>query len=384
MFGIDNLKISLTFSPFLFFLAIIFFVAFTIFIYRFTVPDISNAKKVFLIVVRSLTLSLVLLSIFEPTLTLIKRNVLKPITLFFIDNSKSILVDDGSEKDKMILNVVKQLEQNDLIKNTHLKTFGSKVSQLSSDSLNNISFTEGSTNFSNIFKTITDNTNNISSVVILSDGVITDGINPIYSAEKVGIPVFTMGIGDTAKLRDIEIKSVLYNEFIYAETSTSLTAAIINNGFANRNVSLSFYENDVLLEQQNIQLSVDGIQNVRLTYTPKTSGEKKLTLALSNLEGERTKANNRKVFYLNVLSNKVKVLLLAGNPSSDLSFIKNTLLTDNNLSVNSITQIGVNKYLEKNNREKLLDSADVLIFIGFPSKETSQDLLNKTASLNFR
>ena len=119
----------------------------------------------------------------------------------------------------------------------------------------------------------------------------------------------------------------------------------------------------------------DGVQNIQLNYTPKTSGEKKLAFALSTLEGEYSKANNRKVFYINVLSNKVKVLLLAGSPSSDLSFIKNTLLTDNNLSVNSITQIGINKFLEKNNREKFLDSADVLMLIGFPSKETSQELI---------
>ena len=381
MFGIDNLKLSLTFSPFLFFLVIILVIGFTIFVYRYTVPNISRLKKVLLVVVRSLTLALLLLAIFEPTLTIIKKNILRPITLFFVDNSRSILVNDGSDKDKKILNIVNELKQTDLIRNTYLNSFGSRITELNSDSLEKISFKEGSTNFSNIFENIANDKNNVSAAVILSDGVITDGSNPIYAAEKIGIPVFTVGFGDTTKRKDMAIKNVLYNEFIYAETPTTLTSAIVNEGFANRTIDLSFYEHDLLLHQQNITLSSDGIQTIQLSYTPKTSGEKKLALSLSGIEGEYSKANNRKVFYINVLSNKVKVLLLAGSPSSDLSFIINTLLTDNNLSVNSITQIGNNKYLEKNNREKLLDSVDVLVLIGFPSKETSPELLNKTASL---
>ena len=243
-------------------------------------------------------------------------------------------------KSKKILNVIDELKQTDLIRNTLLKSFGTKIVEINSDSLDKISFKEGSTNFSNIFENIANDKNNVSAAVILSDGVITDGSNPIYMAEKSGIPIYTVGVGDTAKRKDVEIKNVIYNEFIYAETPTALTAAIVNDGFANRTVNLSFYENDLLLQQQNITLSPDGIQNIQLNYTPKTSGEKKLAISLSGIEGEYSKANNRKVFYINVLSNKVKVLLLAGSPSSDLSFIKNTLLTDNNLSVNSITQIG--------------------------------------------
>jgi hypothetical protein len=381
MFGIDNLKLTLTFNPFLFILAIILFIGFTVFIYRYTVPQISRTKKILLIIARTLSLALLLLTIFEPTLTIINKNILKPITLFFIDNSKSIAVDDGFDKSNKILNVIDELKQTDLIRNALLKSFGTKIVELSSDSLDKISFNEGSTNFSNIFENITNDKNNVSAAVILSDGMITDGSNPIYMAEKSGLPIYTVGVGDTAKRKDMEIKNVIYNEFIYAETPTTLTATIVNEGFANRTVNLSFYENDLLLQQQNITLSPDGIQNIQLNYNPKTSGEKKLAISLSSIEGEYSKANNRKVFYINVLSNKVKVLLLAGSPSSDLSFIKNTLLTDNNFSVNSITQIGVNKYVEKNTREKLLDSADVLMLIGFPSKETSTELLNKTAFL---
>lgn len=60
-----------------------------------------------------------------------------------------------------------------------------------------------------------------------------------------------------------------------------------------------------------------------------------------------------------MLNDKVKVLLVAGSPSADLSFIKTSLLSDKNLSVNSITQISADKFLEDHNKSKLIDSVDV-------------------------
>lgn len=381
MFGIDELKITFSFNLLLFVLALILFVGFTYFAYRYTVPQISSAKKILLIIARVFALGLLLLAIFEPTLTLVKKNVLKPISLFFIDNSRSILSKDGTEKNKRILVFLDQLSRHNLSSSSMLKSFGSRISDLPFDSLNLLLFNEGSTNFSKIFNEIPSVKENLSSIVIVSDGVITDGLNPIYSAEAAGIPIFTVGVGDTAKRKDVEIKNVSYNEFIYAENSTTISPVIVNEGFANSEIMLSFYENDALIERQNLALSSSGVQNVQLSYTPKTSGEKKLTVALSNVEGEYTTSNNRKIFYINVLSNKVKVLLLSGSPSPDLSFIKNTLLKDENLSVNSITQIGINKYLEKNISSNFLDSAEILILIGFPSKETSPELLRKVVSL---
>ena len=83
------------------------------------------------------------------------------------------------------------------------------------------------------------------------------------------------------------------------------------------------------------------------TYIPKTAGEKKLTVAISKLKGEFTSANNRNVFYINVLSNKVRVLVIAGSPSPDLTFIKNALRKDDSFTVNSLTQLSKDKFAEE-------------------------------------
>ena len=379
MFNFENIHLSLSFSPLFFFAALLVLGAYTIYVYRYTIPAVSRSKKIFLVTLRTLALLLLLFVIFEPILTLTKKIVLEPVNLIFVDNSRSMQIKDGTHREESIENFLKEANSNDLFSNSKLYSFGNAVNPVSVDSLAKINFSEGSTNFSKIFNDVKKDKSNVSSVIIISDGVITDGTNPLYTAEKLNIPVFTVGVGDTTRHKDIELKNVLYNEYIYAQTPTTIQGTILNNGFGNQNANVSFYENDLLVEQKTIQLSSDGVQNINFIYTPKTGGEKKLTMEISNLKGEFTAANNKKIFYINVLSNKINVLLVSGAPSPDLSFIKNTLTEDKNLSVNSITQIAQNNFLEKNNRKELIDSSQIIFLIGFPTNQSPNELIDEVS-----
>jgi len=384
MFNFEKISLNLSFPPFYFFLFLILLIGYTIYVYRYTIPNINPSKKILLVSLRSLALLLILFVFFEPIVTLAKKKILEPVNLIFLDNSRSIQIKDGTDREKTVINFVKGLEQNNLSNNSELLTFGNKIQKLSYDSLKDLNFSEGSTNFAKIFTGIANTDRNISSITIVSDGVITEGSNPLHTAEKLNIPIFTVGVGDSTSRNDVEVKNVLYNQMIYAQTSTAIVASIANNGFANKNITVTLYENDAVVEQKNVTLNEVGIQNVNFTYTPKSGGEKKLAVVASNSTGEFTFANNKKVFYVNVLSNKVKVLVVAGSPSSDLSFIKNTLKSDKNFEVNSITQFAEDKFIEKNNKQELIDSANVFFLVGFPSKETSpqllQSILNKISN----
>lgn len=369
--------INFSFNGVFFFLGLVLLAAYAVYMYRYTLPPVSSSKKTVLVLLRTLALVLLLFIIFEPVLTLTKKVVLQPLNLVFVDDSHSIQIKDGTQRSENVKRFVDGLNNQNLLTDTELFTFGSHIKPFPYDSLSQLSFTEGNTNFSDIFSFVKNQKENIASVVIVSDGVITEGANPLFNAEKLNIPVFTVGVGDTAKRNDVLIKNVLHNEFIYAETPTTISASVQNRGFGGKSAIISLYEDGSLLEQRNIALSSDGTQNETFTYTPKTGGEKKLTLALNNLDGEFTYENNKRVFYINVLSNKVKILILAGSPSPDLSFIKNSLEEDPNLSVKSLTQTAPGKFIEKLNPAEGLDSAQVLILLGFPSKGTSNELLNQ-------
>ena len=380
----DYEKISLTFSfNYLFLLlALVLLVLYSVYTYRYTVPIVNPSKKNILTTLRALGLLFIIFIVFEPKLSLSKKTIIKPKNLIYIDNSKSIRINDGTKREEHIKDFIKDISAGKLDGTSSIFTFGNKVREVRTDSLDKLNFSEGSTNFSNIFPGIKKDEQNISAITIISDGVITDGTNPVFTAEKMGIPVFTIGIGDSTRRNDVEIKNVVYNEYIYAGTPTSIVISVANKGFAGKSVTLSLFENDKPVEQKNIILNEDGIQNEEYIYTPKDGGEKKLSAFVSSLAGEFTTANNKKVFYINVLSNKIKVVILSGTPSSDMTILKTVLQSDENLSVNSLTYLAPGKTVEKNNPEKVTDSADIFFMIGFPSREVPDDLIKRVLTKN--
>jgi hypothetical protein len=375
MLDIEKISLNFSYSGILFVIGIIIAFLYAYYVYRYTLPPVSTSKRILLISLRGFALAILLFIFFEPILTLTKKKILEPINLVFIDNSKSIQIEDGTYRQSTIRSVTDQLINNTSVSNTELFLFGNRIETLDTDSLNQLDFTHSSTNFVDILNNVDPSKQNIASITIVSDGVITDGSNPIYAAQQKAIPVFTIGIGDSSQKKDIEIRSVLYNDLIYVETPTTIMSTITNRGFGGQNVMVSLYENDDLLDQRNFILDENGTNNIYFDYTPKSSGEKKISITVSGLKDEFTFANNKKIVYAKVLSNKIRVLIVSGSPSSDLTFIKNSLITDNNISVSSLTQIGFNQFIE-NSYIKSIDSADILFLIGFPTKETSPDALN--------
>jgi hypothetical protein len=376
MFGYEKIGLSLTFNPWFLILSVMAVVVYSFYVYRFTLPPVSKIKKFILTFLRSLSLVLLLFIFFEPVLSLTKIFTITPIHLFFVDDSKSMQIQDGTDRINSQKNVVDKALQSNLSATIKFYSFGSSVQKVNSDSLNNLDYSEPTTNFLKIFGSLNLIDDNIASITIVSDGVITEGSTPTYTAEKIGVPVFTVGIGDSARKNDIELKNILHNDFIYAETPTIILATILNRGFSGKAISASLFEGSKLIEQKNFVLDQSGVNSISFDYTPKESGEKKLNLKIGSLDGEATFSNNQKVFFINVLSNKINVLLLAGSPTADLTFVKNTLSIDENLRVNTLTQIGVGRFLEDNINSKL-DSANIIFLLSFPTVQTSEDFLNQ-------
>lgn len=379
MFGYEKIQLSLSLSWVLFWALILVAGFYSFFVYRITLPPVSRIKKIILSTLRFSALLILIFILFEPILILEKKIKIEPINLVFIDNSRSLKSNDGTSKAANVLDLALKLADSDLKNNLEFFSFGVGVNKIENDKLKDeLNFDENVTNFNKIFNPELIKDKNVASITIISDGVITDGSTPIYSAEKFGLPIFTVAIGDSSSRKDLVIKNVIFNEYVYAKTPTTISATILNEGFSGQEVNVSLKEADKLIEEQKIFLNNNGINSVNFSYKPETSGEKKLKVQISQLNGESSFANNSYPFYLNVRSNKIKIIIISGNPGADLTFIKNSLATEDNFSINTLTQIRNSEFLELNPYQKI-DSADIFFLLSFPNKETSQELVNKIA-----
>jgi hypothetical protein len=376
MFGYEEIGFSLTYPAVYLLLALILIAAYSFYVYRYTIPQVNQSKKILLISLRVLALLLLCFILFEPILNLSRKLILEPANLVFVDNSRSMTIEDGTDRSSKVKEILGDFSSHASDENLTFYEFGNLIREVNADSLDEVNFSNGATNMQDVFNFVKSSDKNIASVTLITDGVLTSGSNPYYDAIKLGIPIFTIGVGDTTQRKDVEIKKVLHNDFLYAKTPSSIIATIYNKGFTGEPVTASLFEDNKFISQQTVILNSAGIQNVVFDYNPESSGEKKMSVAITPIKNEFTNANNKKIFYVNVLSNKIRVVLLASSPSADLTFIDNSLKRDENLKINSIVQIAPNKFLNEINY-KILDSVDVFFLIGFPSDQTPKNLLDR-------
>ncbi len=356
------------FNPVLIILIIIA-AGFSFFYYRLTITPLPKGIKITLTLLRSITLIIMLLAIFNSAFGLISQSVETKKNLIFIDNSNSIAATDSTARIKKIEDLISSLKG----KGNIFFTFGSKVEELGN---RQIALNEPYTNFGAIADYAAAEGSEPASVTIVSDGIITEGVNPVYALEKLAVPVFTVAIGDSSLHNDIMIEEPRFNEPVYKNRTAVITASIINSGLGNKNVSVRLSEGNKLIEQKAITLSGNGIDNVSFNYTPASYGYKRLNISIPPLGEETNKGNNSKSFPRNVLNDKEKVLLLSGSPSPDMQVLSGMFSADERIRLETITEMPGGKNIKGGNAGFPADSSDIFILLNYPSAISTSPLLS--------
>ncbi len=378
MFDFDkiNVRFSVDWYYLLIFAVLVFFYAF--YIYKNTLPVVSGLKRWFLISLRTLILILLAVLIFEPVISVKKNITVRPVNLVFVDNSQSIVSKDSLQRARRIKNFISRLA--DLDEKPLIFSFGQSAREIPIDSLQKLYFNEPATNFSLIYKTFNDFEKPVASVTVISDGIINEGENPLNKFEKLNVPFFVLGTGDTTTPKDIAISKVLYNSYIYQKKPTTIKVIVSNKNFGKTKAAITLKENSKIVSKKIIDFENSGIKNIEFEYTPQNAGERKITVEVSKLKSEDNYGNNRKIVYIKVLKSKIKVLVVSSSPSPDVSFVINGLKRNTDLEVNKLIKIARNKFLPSGNNFSLIDSSDVMFLTGFPGKFTPASLMNKISS----
>jgi hypothetical protein len=334
-------------------------------------------------------LALLLLIFFEPNIRLSRHDRQEPVIAVLIDDSQSMTIKDASgdraEQLRSLLstNIIRGLPGGTVVK---YYPFSSRLRTAGPFAPESLRFEGEVTNLSEAFSGLKSllPKENIQEAVLISDGNYTAGKNPLYDAEALGIPVSTIGIGDTTEQKDVLIEKLGTNNLAYTETRVPVDVTVRSSGYDGDRVEVILSDGAEVLDRATITLR----QNVR-RYTAnmhvvlKEEGTKKLTVGVSKLPGELTERNNIRSFFITVLKSKLNVLLLAGSPNPDVAAVRQALLEDKHINVQSLVQKSVNQFYEGAFSKTAVDSADCLVLIGFPSaastKETIQQLANSIA-----
>ncbi len=371
MLTIFNYQVSLNINPYLLIIIVPLVVLLVWYIYKYTIPQTTKWKKSLLIISRTLALILLIILIFDPKITKIERNEQKAVTQVFFDVSSSIF--DKADTTRIVDLISELGEEN----NFELYTFGEKVSQINDQNKESIKFHSPITNFENVFNHLKKSDEFISSAVIISDGIINDGSGSIYQSENINFPIYTVGVGDTSSIMDVYVSSIISNRYLYKDSETLIAAEISNKNLSGETATVTLLENNKILESKSIELSESGINRVLFNYKPKNAGRQKISVRVNNIKSkEDNTENNVRSKFVDVLENKLNILVVSGAPSADVSAIIETLNEFEEYQVNKFIEINSNKNFGASLTSKL-DSAQILVMINFPLQTTKKEFVQE-------
>jgi len=376
-----QVKLLLNSSSLFFLLAAIVAVAFSIFAYRRTVPPIPSGKKWLLITLRSFSLFLLLSLFLEPILGLVYTRDKPPALAILVDNSRSMsLVDRTGERAQHTRDLLAGKNTGKLSELGKLKLYRFAETLKELPSPDSLHFDGGGTDISTALKLIKEkiDEDNIQAVILVTDGNYNLGENPLHEAGRLNIPIFTIGIGDSAEQKDLLITKVVANEIVYEGSRVPLDATVKSSGFDGEQVEVALSEDSKQLDRQTLTLRKGTWEyTVKFAFEPKDEGLKRYTVSVSRLEGEITTANNTKAVFVKVLKSRMKVVLLGGAPSPDVAFVRRALEEDKNVELRSFVQRDAQSFYEGEPTPETFREAECFVLVGFPLSNSRGDILRE-------
>ncbi|NQV37177.1 MAG: VWA domain-containing protein [Candidatus Marinimicrobia bacterium] len=202
--------------------------------------------------------------------------------------------------------------------------------------------------------------------ILISDGQTTQGVDPVSEAKALGVPVYTVAVGDTTPMIDVSVQSIDAPTLVIKGDDVEAKVTIIGMGPINERVNVSLLHGNDLIGSKFIRLHGDGSQNqVNFHFTPTQLGINQYRVATSSLSDEINVENNRLTFDVSVLKDEYYIALMTGVPSQNTPLIKRWLKDQDRVSLSHFIQSSPN--YEKTLKNFWPKAYDLIVFDNYPT-----------------
>jgi len=267
------------------------------------------------------TTSLLLLA---PSLSVEKTETQKPVIVFLQDNSSSIPVALKGDSSRYRSEAEKLLDRLDNDYRVVRWGFGSSIQK---DTL--FRYEQQSTDIAAAITQAAEfyGQQNLGALILASDGRFNQGLNPQFQDWALPGSLYSVALGDSAAPRDIRITNTYANRTVTLNSQFEIRADIVARRAAG-------YSNSVQLRNAagevkgnaGLNISTDRFDKaVSFTVRAEREGLHHYVIYVPGAEGEQNLANNRRDVFVEVVSEKKKILIAAAAPHPDVNAIREAL-----------------------------------------------------------
>lgn len=218
---------------------------------------------------------------------------------------------------------------------------------------------------------------NLGAVVLITDGITTAGVNPLYSLDQFQLPVFTVLVGDTTEQKDVRVADVLFNEIAYLENETPVKVKVKSRGYDAEQLRVTISGEGKVLGSQTVAITAaEPDVDVDFLVKPERTGIVQYTISVAPLPEEISTRNNTKNIFINVLETKVKIALFGGFPHPDVGALRNAMDRDDRYEMTEfLHETGATFYNDPSAAN--LKDFDLFILHNFPFNQSDVPLLDR-------
>ncbi len=285
----------------------------------------SSRFSILLAFLRFAGVFLVLFLLTNPLLRQLQNQTEAPVVAIVYDNSTSVSLMTDSVFLQNLEGRLQSLQGNleDQGVESYFYTLGGQEPAMS---LRN---EESSSNLSATLTSVTEafEGRNLAGMIFMSDGIYNRGVSPTYL--NYPKPVFTVGLGDTVKAKDIAIQSVKTNAVAYQGNQFPVEIVLDQEGYDGLEKEVRLSRRGETLESQRIT----DERKVSFFVEATEPGLGRYTVSITRMEEETSYQNNSYDFYVDVIEGRERILIMAPAPHPDISAIRNALARSENYEI---------------------------------------------------
>ncbi len=175
----------------------------------------------------------------------------------------------------------------------------------------------------------------IQSAVFLTDGAhnAANSINPAEIAAKwKNLAISFVPIGSLKRPRDVQLYHVEHPRSVIRGDQILIEALVSAYGFEGQTINLQLWADEELIEEKSLSIDAEQI-DLRHSFQVPTegSGSIEFELKIESLEGEISAANNRAIFRVGVVRDKIRVMLADRISRWEYRYLDQLLFRDKHL-----------------------------------------------------
>lgn len=180
---------------------------------------------------------------------------------------------------------------------------------------------------------------NLHAIVVASDGDWNEGPPPVQAASALrlkGIPVFTVPVGSSSRLPDVELLSLDSPTFGIAGKSVRIPFTIDSSLPREHVTTIKLKVSDGEEITKEIRIAPMGRTSEFVNWKPKTTGDFTLSMEVPKQADELILDNNKLSAPIAIREEKLRVLVIESVPRWEYRYLRNALSRDPGVEVSCL------------------------------------------------